>query len=74
MSCPMSLICTMKMLQLDDGRSNARYNGSVNVQTFRGSSRLTSMCDQAMVEREADQWSSLWQEGETYPKLETLTC
>ena len=49
---------------------DGEYSGASSVQTFRGSSRLTPMCDQAVVEAEADKWGTLWNEGKRQPKLE----
>ena len=50
--------------------ADARYKGSDSVQQFCGSARLTPLCDQAVVETEANQWAKLWQEGQKYPELQ----
>ena len=51
-------------------RQGCTFRGSSEVQRFNGSARLTPLCDQAVVEQEADAWGKLWCEGQAYPHLD----
>ena len=48
----------------------AGFRGSARVQRFNGSARLTPLCDQAVVEAEADNWGGLWCENRRYEALD----
>ena len=56
------------------GEANSdTYKGTIEVQTFCGSSRLTPMCDQAVVENEANEWGKLWREHDKYLTIDWAT-
>ena len=58
-------------LQLhQDGGPTPTFMGSSRVQTFSGSNRTTPLCDQAVVDSEANKWAELWREEASYEQLD----
>ena len=57
-------------LELPGDSSQHTFMGTTRVQILNGSERITPLCDQAVVESEANAWAELWREKDNYCELD----